>query len=228
MGRGCYSPGCSGTLGSKGWVARGRALRCAHPEEALREPAPPRSQSLRSGAATSWEPPLRVHTSPHTLGNGPREPRCPPGVAGLGRKPESRPLLAWDSLPLPPPRPALPGLGVISVPSREPEARSWRWQLAPFPRAAPQEAGSCSPRLSPSLFEYPDEGGRLPEQGAPGAPWGVTPGEKQLGHFERVKTSCFRWGTENASETHLRVPGAAAKKKFPPSIDNKIVSAAGG
>lgn len=145
--------------------------------------APPRSQCLRSGAATSWEPPLRVHTSPHTLGNGPREPRCPPGVAGLGRKPESRPLLAWDSLPLPQPRPALPGLGVISVPSREPEARSWRWQLAPLaPSSVPQEAGSCSPRRCPSLFEYPDEGGRLPEQGAPGAPWGVTPG-KAIGAF---------------------------------------------
>lgn len=111
-------------------------------------PAPPRSQCLRSGAATSWEPPLRVHTSPHTLGNGPREPRCPPGVAGLGRKPESRPLLAWDSLPLPQPRPALPGLGVISVPSSEPEARSWRWQLAPFPPARPPRKPAAAPRAA--------------------------------------------------------------------------------
>lgn len=125
-------------LGCPGWVARGRAPRLAHPKQTLRATAPPRSLCLRSGAATSWGPPPRVHTSPHTLGNGPREPRCPPGVAGLGRKPESRPLLAWDSLPTSPtPRPALPGLGVISVPTKETEARNWRWQLAPFPRAAP-------------------------------------------------------------------------------------------
>lgn len=88
-------------LGCPWWVAHCRALRLAHPEEALPAPAPPRSLCLRSGAATSWGPPPRVHTSPHTLGNGPREPRCPPGVAGLGRKPESRPQLAWDSLPTP-------------------------------------------------------------------------------------------------------------------------------
>lgn len=151
---------CSGTWGR---VARGLAPRWAHPEEALREPAPPRSLCLRSGAATSWEPPPREHMSPHTLGNGPREPRCPPGVAGLGRKPESRPLLAWDSLRLPSPRPALPGLGVISIPTKETEAHSWRWQLAPFPCAAPQEANSCSPRGCLGPFEYPDEGGWLPE-----------------------------------------------------------------
>lgn len=47
----------------------------------------------------------------------------------------------------------------------------------PFPARRPQETGSCSPRLCPSLFEYPGEGRRLPEQGAPGAPWGVTPGK---------------------------------------------------
>lgn len=74
---------------------------------------------------------------------------------------------------------------MISVSTKETEARSWRWQLAPLaplPPRRPQETGSCSPRRCPSLFEYPGEGGRLPEQGAPGAPWGVTLG-KAIGAF---------------------------------------------
>nr|XP_021502387.1 uncharacterized protein LOC110554226 [Meriones unguiculatus] len=122
-----------------------------------------------------------AHESTHA-GYRPEGAPVSPGCCRAGRKPESRPLLAWDSLRLPAPRPALPGLGVISVPTKETEARSWRWRLAPFLRAAPQEAGSCSPRRCPSLFEYPDEGGQFPDRGAPGAPWGVTPG-KAIGAF---------------------------------------------
>lgn len=162
VGRAAAARGVQGhwaPLAGARWLRNpGTGARC--PSWARR---PPRGGAPEAGAALQ---PLTA-LAPRAPGNLPRgctrvhtrrvasrgSPGVPRVLPGRGRKPESWPPLAWDSLA--PPlflRPALSGLEVISLlsfPRRG--ARSWRWQLARGPRAAHRESGSCSPHRCPNL-----------------------------------------------------------------------------
>ncbi|TKC52416.1 hypothetical protein EI555_009973, partial [Monodon monoceros] len=157
------APGHSAPLGSAAWApGRGGARSPPGPETTRTRrsgrPLGPGAPHRGPAAAASREPPPRVHTSPHRQASGSREPRCPPGVAGPGRKPSAPAPLAWDS-PAPWPRSPRSGCDFTRVPSEEGKRAGWRRLLAPGPSAAHQETGSCSPRRCPSRCEYPGEGG---------------------------------------------------------------------
>lgn len=153
-----------GSAGRGDWGAREGlravpARRGDHPEEALRAPARPSSHWSRSGTVAAWEPPPRVHSSPHRQGNGLREPRCPPGVAPPGRKPRAS---APTRLGFSAPRPRSPraGCDFNSGPFRvEGSAQAKGGSSPRGSSAAHQETGSCSSRRCPHLFEFPGEGG---------------------------------------------------------------------
>lgn len=166
------APGQSALLGSARPL--GRPGGVAHvPCPARRPPGggalrvrPARWPAFRRApaAAAAWEPPLRVHTSPHRQGNGSREPRCPPGVAGPGRKPRARPPLAWDS---PGPRPRCPraGCDFTRVPSEEGKLADWRRPLATGLSTATRKPAAAPLAAAQTDLNTPARAGRDPRAG---------------------------------------------------------------